>query len=444
MTQHLVSVIGLGKLGVCMAAAMAAKGHEVIGVDVNPDTVAKVNKGIPPVVEPNLKETMWEGRDRFMATQSYDEAITNSDISFVVVPTPSTPEGTFDITYAQRAFRSIGESLKKKAAPHTVVLTSTVLPGDTRYGCLPLLMQASGRKPGDGLSLCYSPEFIALGSVIHDFLNPDMLLIGEFDERSGDQLQKFYSSLMENHPQIHRMSIENAELAKISLNSYITSKITFANMIGSICERIPEGDCDAVLGAVGADSRVGKKYLRCGLGYGGPCFPRDNEALKAFAERMGVDGRMMKTIDAVNRSVPAHVENSIRKYLVGATRVLILGTSYKPASNLLEESQAFELAKILSQNSDGKQVDTWDPVAPCTLGLPPDYTAYSHIIIANMDPAFASLTSDAVEPGTVVVDLWRSHPHLDNLPHIRYIPLGKCRNDQVAAMKIVKGIKGVY
>ena len=155
MTQHLVSVIGLGKLGVCMAAAMAAKGHEVIGVDVNPDTVAKVNKGIPPVVEPNLKETMKEGRKRFMATLSYDEAITNSDISFVVVPTPSTPEGTFDITYAQRAFRSIGESLKKKAAHHTVVLTSTVLPGDTTYGCIPLLLQASGRKLGDEVSVCY-------------------------------------------------------------------------------------------------------------------------------------------------------------------------------------------------------------------------------------------------------------------------------------------------
>lgn len=422
-----------------MAAAMASKGCNVVGVDVNQKTIDLVNAGKAPVVEPQLQDYISANQDHLTATTNYNEAISTTDISFIVVPTPSDERGFFEIAYAQQAFKSIGNALREKTEHHTIVLTSTVLPGATRYGCLPLLMDASGKKPGRDFSLCYSPEFIALGSVIRDFLHPDILLIGEYDEWSGGILQSFYRKVMENHPDVHRMTIENAELAKIGLNSYITNKITFANLMGAICEKIPEGDCDQVLNAIGSDSRVGKKYLRCGLGYGGPCFPRDNKALGAFATSVGIDAKMMKTIDAVNSAIPYHIQSCIKKYLVGATRVLILGTSYKPSSNLLEESQAFELARIISLDYP---VDTWDPVAPCSLQNKPDYTAYSHIIIANLDPAFSDLTMYSVTPGTVIIDLWRSHPHLDE-PMIRYIPLGKCRNDQMAILKLVRGIQGV-
>lgn len=436
-----VSMIGLGKLGVCMAAAIAAKGHKVIGVDVNEQTIRSVNKKVAPVVEPGLQDLMTGlKRSQFTATADYGKAIGETDLSFIVVPTPSDDRGYFEIRYAQQAFTSIGQALAEKNGHHTIVLTSTVLPGATRYGCLPLLIKASGKKVGEDFSLCYSPEFIALGSVIRDFLNPDVLLIGEYDQPSGTILQSFYREVMENDPSVHRMSIENAELAKIALNSYITMKITYANTIGAICEKLPGGDCDAVLKAVGADSRVGQKYLRTGLGYGGPCFPRDNQALASLATDLGVNANLMKQTDAVNTTIPWNIENSIRKYLQGASAVLILGTSYKPFSPLTEESQAFELAKIVSRDF---RTDTWDPVAPCTLTEKPDYRDFSHIIIANLDPEFADVTGERLAPGTVVVDLWRSHPHLNDPPHIRYIPLGRCRNDQVATMRLVRGIPGV-
>lgn len=432
-----VSVVGLGKLGVCMAAAMASKGHEVIGVDVNPDTIRKVNIGQAPVIEPHLQDYMTANRNRFMATDCYKDAIGNTNLTFIVVPTPSEDNGFFSIKYAQQAFRSIGQALRDKDTHHTVVLTSTVLPGATRYGCLPALVQECRRNPGDGVSLCYSPEFIALGSVIRDFLNPDILLIGEYDQRSGDILESFYSTTMENEPQIKRMGIENAEMAKISLNSYVTMKITYANTIAHICEKFPGGDCDAVLDAVGADSRVGKKYLRGGLGYGGPCFPRDNQALASFAKSVGIDARLMRMVDAVNTIIPWQIQNNVKKYLVGSSKVLVLGTAYKPDSSLTEESQAFELAKIIAQEH---YVHTWDPVAPCTLPEKPDYRDFTHIVLATMDPAFADVSADTLDPGTVVIDLWRSHPHLDNHPQIRYVPIGRCRNDQSATMKIVRGI----
>jgi UDPglucose 6-dehydrogenase len=130
-----------------------------------------------------------------------------------------------------------------------VVLTSTVLPGSTRYGRLPILERESGKVCGRDFGLCYSPEFIALGSVIHDFLNPDFVLIGEFDESCGSQLEACYARIMENNPPCQRMSIENAELTKIAVNTFVTTKITFANMLADLCERIPGGDIDVVTNA---------------------------------------------------------------------------------------------------------------------------------------------------------------------------------------------------
>src|SRR5205823_399946 len=153
-------------------------------------------------------------------------------------------------------------------------LTSTVLPGSTRYGLLPVLEGASGKRCGRDFGLCYSPEFIALGTVIKDFLRPDFLLIGESDSAAGDQLQDLYRDVCETQPPVARMSWVNAELTKIAVNTYVTMKITFANSLAMLCQRLPGGDIDAVTSALGLDSRIGPRYLKAGLGYGGPCFPR--------------------------------------------------------------------------------------------------------------------------------------------------------------------------
>src|SRR5207245_1039686 len=154
-----------------------------------------------------------------------------------------------------------GRALAQKADYHTVVLTSTVLPGASRYGLLPIHERSSGKRCGDDFGFCYSPEFVALGSVIRDFLHPDFLLIGEYDRRSGDELEAHYRDIVVNGAGAARMSVENAELAKISVNAYVTTKITFANMLAEICDRMPGGDVDVVSNAIGLDSRIGRKYL---------------------------------------------------------------------------------------------------------------------------------------------------------------------------------------
>ena len=194
-----VSVVGLGKLGVCMAACMASKGHSVIGVDVNPVTLRRVQLGEAPVVEPGLRELMAETKERFTGTNDYSQAVLQTSVTFIVVPTPSEDGGGFSLQYVKQAAREIGRALKKKNSYHLVVLTSTVLPGSSEYGVIPLLEQESGKRCGKDFGFCYGPEFIALGSVIRDFLNPDFVLIGQFDQRSGEILESFYQVVCENN-----------------------------------------------------------------------------------------------------------------------------------------------------------------------------------------------------------------------------------------------------
>ena len=226
-----ISVIGLGKLGASMAAACASRGFGVVGVDVCRSAVDAVNAGMAPVQETGLEEMIRANRERLRATMSHEDAINGSDLSFVIVPTPSDSRGAFSLQYASFAFRDIGKALAKKQGYHIIVLTSTVLPGSTRHRLLPILEAESGKKCGKDFGLCYSPEFIALGSVIRDFLNPDFFLLGQFDVRSGDALESVNQRIASNNAVCKRMTIENAEIAKIALNSFVTLKISFANIL---------------------------------------------------------------------------------------------------------------------------------------------------------------------------------------------------------------------
>ena len=176
-----LSIIGLGKLGAPMAAVMADKGHTVIGVDVSPGYVNAINQGRAPVNEPGLEELIQKNRERLSATTDCAEAIAQSDITFIIVPTPSEPDGSFSLRFVLAAGETIGQALGKKDGYHLVVLSSTVMPGSTGGSLLPLLERTSDKRCGEDFGLCYNPEFIALGSVIHDMLHPDMVLIGESD-----------------------------------------------------------------------------------------------------------------------------------------------------------------------------------------------------------------------------------------------------------------------
>jgi UDPglucose 6-dehydrogenase len=356
-----ISIIGLGKLGAPMAAVMSHKGNTVVGVDINPAFVAAIQEGRAPVKEPDLAEMIHANRERLSATLDYTEAILATDISFIIVPTPSDEDGTFSMRYVMSAAERIGEALRKKDDWHLVVLSSTVMPGSTGGKLLPALEAHSGKKCGRDFGLCYNPEFIALGSVIRDMLNPDMILIGESDARSGGVLEQLYGAVCDSGPHIQRMNFVNAELTKLSVNTFVTTKISYANMLAQVCETLPGADADVVTTALGCDTRIGPKYLKGALGYGGPCFPRDNVAFSALARAKGVPALLAEATDAMNRRQVPRLAEILLSRLPEDGTAGVLGLSYKPNTDVIEESQGIVLARELLRA--GARVVVYDPAA---------------------------------------------------------------------------------
>ena len=419
---------------------------------MNQAVVNTVNEGKSPYFEPGLAELIAKVHANLKATTDYGEAIKNSSVSFIVVPTPSEPDGSFSTIYVESVVKELAKELKKKSDFHVITLNSTVLPGATERVIKQALEKETGKKCGKDFGVCYSPEFIALGSVIHDFLNPDFLLVGEFDARSGERLEQVYTGIMENGAPCQRMSIENAELAKIALNTYVTTKITFANMLADLCERLPGGDVDVVTNAIGLDTRIGRKYLKGALGYGGPCFPRDNVALNYMALQLDTRAHIAETTDWCNRSLPDWLMTRLDHALRASSTVGVLGLTYKPYSHVTEESHGILLAKALIQA--GKRVIAFDPLVSeiAREELPPGVTVYASlreclaeadtVLITTPDPIFKNLTANNFNLDRVavtVVDFWRILDRsIIQHPKIKYVAVGRSVDDAANAARLAQ------
>jgi UDPglucose 6-dehydrogenase len=345
-----ISVCGLGKLGACIAATLAARGFEVLGVDIDPEKVRKVNEGLPPVDEPLLAETMTAGSARLRATTEHREAV-KTDASFFIPPSPSLPDGSFSNEYLLKAMQPIARAVREAGKKdHIFVCNSTTTPGSMDTVLIPMLEKETGWRAPHDFGVCYNPEFIALGNVIKGLLEPDMVLIGESDPASGQALETMYRRYNQNQPHIARMSIISAELTKISVNSFITMKISFTNQLRLIAEQFPKADIHAVLDAIGSDSRINKKYLKAGLSYGGPCFPRDNRLLDYTAKRVGLEAPLAEASDRVNELTKQQFVATISKLLSPGDIVAVLGLAYKPDTYIVEESAGLYLAQHLKRS----------------------------------------------------------------------------------------------
>jgi UDPglucose 6-dehydrogenase len=414
-----IAVIGLGKLGAPLAAVLAARGHEVVGVDVNPAAVAAIAAGRAPVVEPGLAEMLGEAvaAGRLRATVDFNDAIAASEISFVIVPTPSGPDGVFSNRFVLDSMRRIGAALRKTGRRHVVNITSTVMPGSTGGEIRAALEAASGRVLGATLGLTYNPEFIALGSVVRDLLHPDMLLMGQSEAWAGDVLEAVYQAALPAMPPVQRMNWVCAEITKIAVNTFVTTKISYANMIGEICDRLAGADADVVTAALGRDSRIGPKYLKAALGYGGPCFPRDNVALASLARGLGVRADVAEATDAVNRRQVGRVVALVQRLGGAGAAVAVLGMAYKPDTPVVEESQGVLIARALADA--GHSVLIADPLAlEAALGVLGDMveavsdaaTAIGYaevVVIATPAREWAALKPADFPRRIVVVDCWR-------------------------------------
>jgi len=433
-----ISVIGLGKLGSPMAAVLADKGHTVVGVDVNPAFIRALQEGRGSVRETGLDELVERNRARLRATTDYAEAVLATDLTFIIVPTPSQADGTFSIEHILTACRPIGQALARKKDFHVVVVTSTVMPGSTGGPIREALEKASGRTCGRDFGLCYNPEFIALGSVIRDMLHPDFILIGESDPRSGDILASLYEKHWEPRPPVRRMSFVNAELAKIAVNTFVTTKITYANTLARICERLPGADADVVTAALGLDTRIGPKYLKGALGFGGPCFPRDNVAFNALARDNGVHALLAEATDRFNRQQVGWLADQMLQHLPSGGRVGILGLAYKPETNVVEESQGVAFARYFLEQ--GVPVVVYDPAAldaarPLLSGAITFASSAEEcarqadlLLIATAWDEFRRLSPRSLKDSgrrPVVVDCWRILPEAEFAERAELIVLGR-------------------
>lgn len=432
---------GIGKLGLCMAAVFAHRGYRVFGMDINKRTISMVNRAESPINETNLEDLIKKSHKRLTATDDYELAVRNSEATFIVVPTPSKQDGSYSNEYVIAAAEEIGYALRDKKNFHVVALTSTVIPGTTENVVKPIIEKSSGKKCGVDFGLAYNPEFIALGSVIKDFTNPDFVLIGEVDSKSGEYLSELYKNICRNDPPIVRISAVNAEIAKLALNCYVTMKITFANTLAEVCERTSCADIDDVTGAIGLDSRIGSKYIKGGLGYGGPCFPRDNRAFSFFASRGRCDAKLSKTVDEINRHQVERVLNIVKRIMRRKRKIAILGLSYKPNTAIIEDSQPLEIAKRLLEF--GMEISVYDPMAnDVTREVLGDKATYAKsardclkgadlCIVATPWDEFKKLKptdfAENMSKDATLLDCWRifSNPGLESeFKALRYIGLG--------------------
>jgi UDPglucose 6-dehydrogenase len=275
-------------------------------------------------------------------------------VIFVVTPTPSGADGKFDNKYVLEAVKSIGEEIaQSRLIQQTVVIVSTVMPGSMDGPIKDMLDQTAKTTT----ELVYSPEFIALGTVIHDMQCPDILLIGAHSDRERDFIHQLHLSICKNSPHVPKVTPIEAEIAKISINTYITMKISYANMIGELANSVG-ADSEAILDAVGADSRIGRTYFRSGLPFAGPCFPRDTVAFRTWAWEQSVPPLLPRATEIVN--------NRRKEYLATLARdaegpYLIVGLAYKPKTNVLDESIGMFLAQTLRDRGD--VVSVYDPWA---------------------------------------------------------------------------------
>lgn len=347
-----IAVIGLGKLGLVLAAAIGSRGHPVSGYDIDPDRGQLLTHGSldhPDIVhERGLAETLKLARSNIETTASVAETVASADIIFVVVPTPSRADGSFCTDAAVSALTAIGAAIsdgQPAESPPLVVLVSTVSPGSTREILLPVLEEAAGGPSGEAFGFCYAPALVALGTVLDGFLSPDFAFVGEVETDGGDLLTAFLEDILAPDTPIHRMSAESVEIAKIGLNNFLTMKISFSNMIGQLCQASPGARARDVLNAIGADRRVGQRFLRAGMGYGGPCLPRDTEALAHALKAVNIDPQLPGAVAEINATHNDWLADLLGE-LAGKT-VCIYGLSYRAGSNISIDSASIALANTL-------------------------------------------------------------------------------------------------
>ena len=337
-----IGIIGAGRLGLTFALLCKKAGYEVIVSDKREDYVFNLNNGICDTNEPLIQKMLFEV-ETFSATTNNIEIIKNSDIIFTFVATPSTTDGNYDTSAVFEVANDFFEASKLDIPVFNkkFIVGCTTNPGDVE--------QIQNKLSMFSIQVAYNPEFIAQGEIVKGLEESDIVLIGtEYNELANELIQ-IYEKIQTTPVHAHVMSSKAAEITKIGINCFLTTKISYANMMGDILTKSNLGnEINSVLNAIGGDSRVGKKYMKYGFGFGGPCLPRDNRALGHYASELGMKLNLPLTVDDFNKEHAEFVKNFFIKQNPDKTIPFVMNyITYKRGTDILEESQQFKLCMDL-------------------------------------------------------------------------------------------------
>lgn len=338
-----IAIIGIGRLGLCFALNLEKSGYQVWGVDTNSHYIDQLTNKTFQSAEPEVEEYLSKSMHFYPSTNPaiiFQEAC---EYIFLLVPTPSQADGSFSHQFIDEVVSNLIEKTPNDQKIRHLIIGSTVMPG---Y-CDAL----SEKIKPFGYTVTYNPEFIAQGSIMKDQQFPDQILIGEGHPDATHFLKEMYSKMCQSHPEVHVMNLKSAEICKLATNCFLTMKISFANAIGDIASETG-GEPDKILKAIGSDSRVGPKYLNYGFGFGGPCFPRDNQALIQFAAQQNIPLHLSEATIKVNKE---HLDYQLNHYLAQEKESYIFDyVTYKKDTDIIEKSQQLAVAVALVEK--GKKV----------------------------------------------------------------------------------------
>lgn len=334
-------VLGVGRLGLCFALLLDKAGYKVIGCDIRSSYISALKDRKISTTEPHVLDMLKESKIEFTTDAEY--VVSNSDVIYIMVATPSLADGSYDVSAIDRIVDDVLSS-KIDLSNKWFVIGCTTNPG---Y-CAKVQSALSDR----GVKVLYNPEFIAQGSIIRDLQQADMVLIGGEDNSVIEQYKAVYNEIQIIPPNVHSMQLTSAELVKIAINCFLTTKISYANMVGEVLIRSGmEGDVTRALEAIGSDSRIGHKYMRYGFGFGGPCLPRDNRAFACHAETIGLDFPLGSLVDEFNRE---HTNFLVQRAIFenkSSLPFFVPYMTYKPNTDILDESQQYAFVLSLLEKN---------------------------------------------------------------------------------------------
>ena len=425
-----ISVFGLGKVGITLVAALVSAGYKVVGYDINKKLLNSLEDDSFHTDEPGVMERLYKYRQSLTIAQSVEHAIDATQVSFIIVPTPSNSLDGFSNKFLLSCINEIGRVIKFKTSRHCVSVISTVIPHSSLRSLIPALEISSEKKLGFKLGYCYNPSFIAQGDIFKGLTQPDYVLIGEADIQSGNELEEIHRKLTNNSCPITRMTTLESEITKIASNTHETMRVAFANMLLALCNELPGTNVDNITLAMAY--RLGKRFFKGAVPYGGPCWPRDNRALSVFMETIGVPNALPAMVDIANSNHAKYLLDQVLALTDIDSSVGMVGLAYKPGTSMLDESFVIYLSQWLDK--EGREVRCWDPMAHDELRKLVNYNfkicdEFIEVLQANTILILLPLNEInnfdwAYCAESTVIDFWRILNVSNQTKVKKYIPIG--------------------